>query len=154
MLANVKLYVQTYEWENNNHNHKIILCLEDDDTIEGQGDSRLSAVYNLYKEVYYTENLMKIPSLSDMSKAIDVNTDWNNEPTLVFKDCPYELIEKYKLFFTYTPSSNRIGTIKLVEDTFHVVTESIHQPVGRQKTLLRSRKGKATHVGGLITRLK
>jgi hypothetical protein len=154
MLANVELYVELYDWEDNNGIQEIILTLEHDDTIIGRGENKILAAYDLYLETYYIENIMNIPALTNMTGAIDVNKEWNGQPTIIFKDFPDQLIKKYRYFFTFSPAAgNCIGTFKLVEDTFYVITEKPYRP---RNSILKSSSGtgKATHVGGLITRRK
>jgi hypothetical protein len=170
ILGDVKLPIESYEWSSDNGIHKIVLTSMDEDTTEGKGENQLLAAYDLYREVYLTENFMKIPALMNMTGVVDVNTDWNGEPTIIFETFPYDLIMKYKDFFSYNPFGQCVGSIKLIEDDFHIVTERLYIPRLSEKGALMgasqkgrliqgplrpaSKKRKATHVGGLITRLK
>jgi hypothetical protein len=128
IVSNTELKVKGIEWSFNNI-YEVSILLDHNDKITGSGVNKILAAYNLYKEVYDIEELINIPALSHMTGILDVNTDWNNEPTLVFKDYPYILLEKHKEFFINDSKQlainglKYIGIFKLVEDTFHVLVD-------------------------------
>jgi hypothetical protein len=164
MLFEVDLpTLDEYKWTNNSDNYKISLSTYDEDIISGSGPNHLLSAYDLYREVCRIEEFMRIPSLSNMEDVVDVNTDWDSEPTLIFKNYPYEMIRRYRDFFDLEkepriegPSKNRlvrIGSLKLVEDDFHILVEKFYEASSSRAGGYRPSKKRTVRIGGIISRL-
>jgi hypothetical protein len=153
-------------------NHCWIKAITPDESeFEFKNENKIILLYRLYSALINNSMILSSPSLSDLEDVVDVNSSYNEEPTIVFKDFPFYLKdEPFKRHFDYdcakqlrnevilirnpglenNKSLYCLGQLKLIEGNFWILA---HERDLSGSYAIGTSHRKITSLGGLIKRV-